>query len=75
MRVSMKLYGQLYWYVQKQKELVIETKANTIKDIIDQLKIPIGEVSFVTMDGIKVELDTLPQNKAVIEVYPVIGGG
>lgn len=75
MKVSIKPYGQLYWYVQKQKELEIETNAKTIKDIIDQLKIPIGEVSFVTMNGIKVNIDTQPQKNVVIEIYPVIGGG
>ena len=53
MRVSIKLHGQLYWYVQKQKELEWEVQGETIQDLAYELKLPIGEISFVTLDGKK----------------------
>lgn len=75
MKVSIKLYGQLYWYVQKRKELDLETQSQSIQDIIDELKLPIGEIAFVSLDGSRVELDTKLHDGAVLEIYPIIGGG
>ena len=45
MRVSIKLHGQLYWYVQKHKELEWEVQGETIQDLAYELKLPIGEIS------------------------------
>jgi len=75
MKINIKFYGQLYWYTDKKKEMEIEVQPKSIESILEELSVPIGEVFMISINKEKVELDVVPNDGDVVEVYPVIGGG
>mgnify|MGYP000901329675 FL=1 len=74
-KLKIKVHGHLYWYAGKKWELELEVKPEPIEKILEEIGIPLGEVSFVAKDSKKVELEYLPMDGDTLDVYPVVGGG
>jgi sulfur carrier protein ThiS len=47
----------------------------TLAEVLTSLGIDHGMVGVVVADGTIVQLDAVPQNDSVIDVYPIFGGG
>jgi sulfur carrier protein ThiS len=75
MKIKIKLYGHLYWYTDKKKEMEIQARQKSIETILNELDIPVGEIAMVTINKNKAELNAIPQDGDLVEVHPVIGGG
>jgi sulfur carrier protein ThiS len=75
MKIKLKVYGHLYWYTSKLKEIELETQPKDIESLLEDVNIPIGEVSMVAVNNKKAEMKDIPGDGDTVEVYPVIGGG
>lgn len=74
-KLKIKVHGHLYWYAGKKCELELDVEPEPIEKILEEIGIPIGEVSFVAKDSKKVEFEYLPMDGDTLDVYPVVGGG
>lgn len=74
-KIRLKIHGHLYWYASKKQELEIEVKPQTIENILEEIGIPIGEVSFVATGNKKIGFEYVPNDGDALDVYPVVGGG
>lgn len=74
-KLKIKVHGHLYWYAGKKWEFEIDAEPKPIENILEEIGIPLGEVSFVAKDNKKVEFEYLPMDGDTLDVYPVVGGG
>jgi len=76
-KVKVKLLGHLMWYPDvKKKEHQLEVeKGITLEWILRELKVPVSEVSYVSVNGKRAAMDTQVKDNDNIEVIPSIGGG
>jgi|Deesub1362A_J573_1020465.scaffolds.fasta_scaffold03917_1 sulfur carrier protein/molybdopterin synthase sulfur carrier subunit len=75
--VAVKLLGHLMWYPdQKQKQHKLQVKeGTTIKELLEELKVPIAEVNYVSKNGQRADLNATLNDGDWVEVIPTIGGG
>ncbi|NLM42983.1 MAG: hypothetical protein GX201_03040 [Clostridiales bacterium] len=74
-KIRLQVHGHLYWYAGKKNELEVEIEPKDVETILEQIGIPIGEVSFVAIDNKKVGFEYIPNDGDILDVYPVVGGG
>jgi molybdopterin synthase sulfur carrier subunit len=79
MRVQIKLFATLRRFAENATsgspfEVELAEKA-TLKDLLDQLKIPVEEAKITFVNGIIQELDYEIKSGDEIGIFPPIGGG
>ncbi len=79
MKVSIKLFGGLEQYLndsgRKNKIILKLSETQTIKQLIEENRIPIKLISLIVAGNKVINLDYKVQEDDVIKVFPQIGGG
>jgi hypothetical protein len=77
MQVTLKLQGPLKKYGNGQESLVWETAAEScaVEELLSGLGIPASSVSFISVDGVKVNFSRLLKGGEQVTVYPRVIGG
>jgi len=76
--ITVKLYSSLR--KDRGKEVMFEhTEGMTVRDIVNELKIPIEEISIIILDNYDntpdVMLDKLTKEDSLIHLFPPMAGG
>ena len=71
------LAGHLSWYQTEKKswfemELLSQTR---LADLLEQLGIPQGEVAIALVNGKPADMETVPLQEDVVELFPPAAGG
>ncbi|MFN2354045.1 MAG: MoaD/ThiS family protein [Desulfopila sp.] len=74
MQVTVKLFAFFRDNRFKVKDLVFE-EGTTVAMIIESLGIPQAEVGVIMRNGRHCQPETVPEEKDVLGIFPVIGGG
>ncbi len=76
MRVHLRVYGHLMWYLDEDEARWVELpQGATVQDLISAVQVPPAEVSVVTIGGRQQTPDTRLRDGDEVELVPVLSGG
>ncbi|HSW35159.1 MAG TPA: hypothetical protein VLH18_01010 [Candidatus Limnocylindrales bacterium] len=77
MKVELQLQGPLKRYNRNTDLLTmfVDAETCTVRNLLEQLRIPVASVSFISVNDDKESLDFIVKGGEKIVVYPRIAGG
>ncbi|MDI6602043.1 MAG: hypothetical protein QME46_09745 [Thermoanaerobacteraceae bacterium] len=69
------LNGGLNWYAPDNNMTQNVLPGSTIREALQNLNIPLSEVSTVTLEDNQITMDYRIEDNDIISVYPIISGG
>jgi len=76
-KLQVRLQGPLKKYSPEQDNLTWESASEecAVAELLNRLGVPASSVSFVSVDGVKVNLNHLLKGGEQVVVYPRVSGG
>jgi len=73
--ISIKLFASLNRYTPDTADNYPVRAGTTVRDLIDQLGVPVTEVKLIFVNGVKGDLASALNGGERIGIFPPVGGG
>jgi len=73
--ISIKLFASLNRYTPDTADNYPVRAGTTVRDLIDQLGVPVTEVKLIFVDGVKGDLASALNGGERVGIFPPVGGG
>mgnify|MGYP001591626957 CR=1 FL=1 len=79
MNIEVGLYSSLKRYLpesaQQPRHVIDVAEGTTVAELLQQLRVPAGEVMLIFVDGVHADGGTVLQDGNRVGVFPAVGGG
>lgn len=73
--ISIRLFATLNRYMPDTADNYPVRPGTTVRDLIDQLGVPLTEVKLIFVDGVKGDLASALNGGERVGIFPPVGGG
>jgi molybdopterin converting factor small subunit len=79
MKIEIRLFASLARYLPDKSDgrsLIVEVDdETTVKDILERMRVPLGEVKLIFINGIRSEMESSLKDGDRLGVFPPVAGG
>ena len=73
--ISIRLFATLNRYTPDTADNYLVRPGTTVRDLIDQLGVPLTEVKLIFIDGVKGDVASALNGGERVGIFPPVGGG
>lgn len=73
--ISIRLFATLNSYTPDTPDNYPVRPGTTVRDLMEQLGVPVAEVKLIFVDGVKGDLSSVLDGGERVGVFPPVGGG
>jgi sulfur carrier protein ThiS len=73
--IKLKLYATLQAFMPAEGEAYPISPGMTVKDILNQLKLPVEKAKLIFIDGMQADLSSRLEGGERLGIFPPVGGG